>query len=103
MYAIIRTGGKQYRIQENETLIVEKLEGEAGAAITLDEVLFVGGETTHIGSPHVPGATVSATIVKQGKGPKIHAFTYTKVKGQQRHYGHRQQQTTLRIEKIATA
>ncbi|MBC8142525.1 MAG: 50S ribosomal protein L21 [Armatimonadetes bacterium] len=101
MYAIIRTGGKQYRVQENETIIVEKLAGDADETVTIDDVLFVGGETTKIGTPTVAGATVQATIVKQGKGPKIHGYTYVKVKGEQRHYGHRQEQTTLRIDKIA--
>lgn len=101
MYAIIRTGGKQYRVQENETIIVEKLAGEAGDVITIDDVLFLGGETTKVGSPTVPGVSIAATIVKQGKGPKIHGYTYVKVKGEQRHYGHRQEQTILRIDKIA--
>jgi large subunit ribosomal protein L21 len=101
MYAIIRTGGKQYRVQENDTIIVEKLIGDEGAAFTLDEVLFVGGDSPQAGVPTVAGASVATTIVKQGKGPKIHGYTYVKVKGQQRHYGHRQQQTTLRIDKIS--
>jgi large subunit ribosomal protein L21 len=100
MYAVIRTGGKQYRVQEKDTVIIEKLEGEVGDSITLDEVLFVGGETPQIGSPLVQGAKVSATIVRQGKGKKIHGYTYIKVKNHQRHYGHRQYETTVRIEKI---
>ena len=100
MYAIIRTGGKQYRVQENETIIVEKLAGDADETVTIDDVLFVGGDVTKIGSPTVAGASVQATIVKQGKGPKIHGYTYVKVKGEQRHYGHRQEQTTLRIDSI---
>ena len=101
MYAIIRTGGKQYRVQENETVIVEKLEGAEGDAITLNEVLFLGGDSATFGSPTVDGASVSGTIVKQGKGKKIHGITYIKVKNHQRHYGHRQLQTTIRIDKIA--
>ena len=100
MYAVIRTGGKQYRVQENDTIEIEKLLGEVGESLTIDDVLFVGGETAKFGSPTVAGASVSGTIVKQGKGKKIHGLTYIKVKGHQRHYGHRQQLTTLRIDAI---
>jgi large subunit ribosomal protein L21 len=101
MYAIVRAGGKQYRIQENQTLVIEKIEGNVGDAVTLDEVLYVGGDSPQFGAPTVSGASVAATIVKQGKGRKIHGFTYVKVKGQQRHYGHRQLETHVRIDKIA--
>ncbi|MES2460440.1 MAG: 50S ribosomal protein L21 [Armatimonadota bacterium] len=100
MYAVIRAGGKQYRVQENETIIVEKLDGGVGDAITLGEVLALGGDTPQFGSPIVSGAKVSGTIVRQGKGKKIHGYTYVKVKGQQRHYGHRQFETHVRIDKI---
>ena len=100
MYAVIRTGGKQYRVQENDTLEIEKLIGEVGDSVTIDDVLFVGGDTARFGSPTVPGASVTGKIVKQGKGKKIHGFTYIKVKQHQRHYGHRQELTTLLIESI---
>ena len=100
MYAVIRTGGKQYRVQENDTLDVEKLGGEVGDSITISDVLFVGGENAKFGSPTVAGASVTTTIVRQGKGKKIHGLTYIKVKQHQRHYGHRQELTTLRIESI---
>ena len=100
MYAVIRAGGKQYRVQENDTVILEKMDGNEGDAVTLGEVLFVGGDSPQFGSPIVAGAKVSGTIVRQGKGKKIHGFTYIKVKNHQRHYGHRQQQTTVRIDKI---
>jgi large subunit ribosomal protein L21 len=100
MYAIVRAGGKQYRIQENQTLVIEKVEGNVGDAVTLDEVLFVGGDAPKFGEPNVSGASVNATIVKQGKGRKIHGLTYIKVKGHQRHYGHRQLETHVRIDKI---
>jgi len=100
MYAVIRAGGKQYRVQENDTVILEKMDGNEGDAVTLGEVLFVGGDTPQFGAPLVAGAKVSGTIVRQGKGRKIHGFTYIKVKNHQRHYGHRQQQTTVRIDKI---
>jgi large subunit ribosomal protein L21 len=100
MYAVIRAGGKQYRVQENDTVILEKMEGNEGDADTLGEVLFVGGVNPQFGSPTVAGAKVSGTIVRQGKGKKIHGFTYIKVKNHQRHYGHRQHQTTVRIDQI---
>lgn len=100
MYAVIRAGGKQYRVQENDTVILEKMDGEVGDAVTLGEVLFLGGPSPRIGSPTVDGVKVTATILKQGKSKKLHAVTYVKVKNTQRHYGHRQQQTHVRIEKI---
>lgn len=100
MYAVIRTGGKQYRVQQNDTIVIEKLDGEVGATVTIDEVLFVGGDTPRFGSPTVAGAKVTGTIVEQGKGKKINGLTYIKVKSHQRHYGHRQPQTRLRIDGI---
>jgi large subunit ribosomal protein L21 len=100
MYAVIRTGGKQYRVQENDTIEIEKLDGEVGSVLTIDDVLLLGGDSTKIGSPTVAGASVTGTIVKQGKGKKIHGLTYIKVKQHQRHYGHRQELTTLRIDAI---
>jgi large subunit ribosomal protein L21 len=100
MYAVIRTGGKQYRVQEKDTIVVEKLAGEVGETVTISDVLALGGDAPKFGTPTVEGAAVTATVVGQGKGKKIHGFTYVKVKGQQRHYGHRQEQTTLRIESI---
>ena len=101
MYAVIRTGGKQYRVAEKDTVVVEKLEGAEGDVVTIDDVLFVGGETPQFGTPTVAGAKVTATIVSQGKGKKIHGITYIKVKNHQRHYGHRQLETRLRIDSIA--
>lgn len=100
MYAVIRAGGKQYRVQENQTIILEKMDGNVGDAVTLGDVLLVGGDTTRVGSPLVDGASVSATIVRQCKGKKLHAVTYIKVKNHQRHYGHRQFETHVRIDKI---
>ena len=101
MYAVIRTGGKQYRVQEKQTIIVEKLPGEIGEAIMLDDVLFVGGDAPRFGSPTVAGVRVTGTIVHQGKGKKIHGLTYIKVKQHQRHWGHRQPETHIRIDGIA--
>jgi large subunit ribosomal protein L21 len=103
MYAVIRTGGKQYRVQENDTILIEKLEGAEGDTVTLGEVLCVGGtgeESPRFGAPLVSGASVSGTIVRQGKGKKIHGITYIKVKNHQRHYGHRQLITTVKINTI---
>ena len=96
MYAVIRTGGKQYRVSANDTIVVEKL----GDAITIDDVLLIGGETTRVGLPIVTGASVTGTIVKQCKGKKINGITYIKVKQHQRHYGHRQFETHIRIDGI---
>jgi large subunit ribosomal protein L21 len=100
MYAVIRTGGKQYRVKQDDTIIVEKLDGNAGDTITISDVLLLGGEVTKIGAPTVAGASVTAKIVTQTKGKKIHGFTYIKVKNHQRHYGHRQFETHLKIEAI---
>ena len=100
MYAVIRAGGKQYRVQENETITIDKMEGSEGDTITLGEVLFLSGDTPRFGAPLVEGASVSGTIVKQGKSKKINGLTYIKVKNHQRHYGHRQQITQVRVDKI---
>jgi large subunit ribosomal protein L21 len=101
MYAIIKTGGKQYKAEANDTLIVEKLEGEAGTAVELSEVLAVckDGKVT-LGSPFVKGAKVKATIVRQGKGPKIEAFNYKAKKNERKRWGHRQPQTHLQIVEV---
>ena len=100
MYAVIRAGGKQYRVQENDTIVVNKLEGAEGDTITLDEVLFVSGDNPRFGAPLVEGAKVTGKIVRQGKDKKIHGHTYIKVKNHQRHYGHRQLITHVQIESI---
>ena len=101
MYAIIRTGGKQYRVAENAVITVEKLEGEEGASVELTDVLMVAdGDDIKIGSPLVSGAKVMATVLSTEKGKKIKGFTYKKVKGVQRHYGHRQWQTRLKVNSI---
>jgi large subunit ribosomal protein L21 len=100
MYAVIRAGGKQYRVSEKDTIIIEKTDGAVGDSITLGDVLFVSGDSPRFGDPVVPGAKVTGTIVRQGKGKKIKGLTYVKVKAEQRHYGHRQFETHVRIEKI---
>lgn len=101
MYAIVKTGGQQYRVEENSIIDVNKLASDQGEEIVLDEVLLVGGDGgVKVGTPHVAGAKVMAKVVKQFKGPKIDAFTYKPKKNIQRRWGHRQQMTKLKITKI---
>jgi large subunit ribosomal protein L21 len=100
MYAIVRSGGKQYRVEEQGLVTVDKLAGVAGDTITIEEVLFVGGDSPKWGAPLVQGATVSATIVEQAKGKKIDGYTYKAKKNIQRHWGHRQQITRIKIDSI---
>lgn len=100
-YAVVGTGGKQYRVKAGDTLKVELLEGEAGATVTLDQVLALSdGKDLKIGTPVVKGAKVSATIVEQTKGPKVVAFKKKRRKGYSRKVGHRQPLTVLRVSSI---
>ena len=101
MYAVIETGGKQYRVEANDTIFVEKLEANEGEEVTLDKVLVLGGESLKVGAPYVEGAKVTAKVVKNGKGKKINVFTYRSKKGSKRALGHRQPYTKVQIEKIA--
>ena len=102
MYAIIRTGGKQYQVEAGDRLRVEKLEGEVGATVELDEVLLlVDGESIQIGRPVVEGAKVLATIVEQGRQKKIIVFKKKRRKGYQVKKGHRQFYTALNIDTIS--
>jgi large subunit ribosomal protein L21 len=103
MYAVIKTGGKQYRVAKNEVLIVERLEGEPGGTIEFGEVLMVGGESPVVGSPTVAGAKVTATVLEQGKGEKVIVFKKKRRKHYRRRNGHRQLQTVVRIADIVTA
>ena len=98
MFAVIKTGGKQYRVAANDVLTVEKLEGEAGAKIEFTEVLMVG---TKIGAPVVAGAIVTAEVVEQGRAKKVIAFKKRRRQNSKRTRGHRQHQTTVRILDIA--
>ena len=101
MQAIIVTGGKQYRVAEGDVLFIEKLEAEAGETITFDQVLaIVDGETATFGAPVVEGASVEATVVKNGKGKKIRIFKYTPKKGYRKRQGHRQPYTKVQIGAI---
>ena len=100
MYAVINTGGKQVRVQKGDVIFVEKLDVNDGDKYTFDQVLMVGGEKTVIGNPTVAGATVSATVVKNGRGPKIVVFKYRPRKNYRRKQGHRQAYTKLEITDI---
>lgn len=101
MYAVVRTGGKQHRVAQGERLKVEKLDGDVGAEIMLDDVLMIGGnDTPKIGQPRVSGATVKAKIVAQDRGDKILVFKRRKRKGFHKKIGHRQSYTELEITGI---
>jgi len=100
MYAVIKTGGKQYKVSEGDLLKVEKLEGAVGDTIELSEVLMVGGEEVKIGTPLLPGAKVKAQIVEQGKDKKILVFKSKRRKNYRKKYGHRQPITRLKITGI---
>ena len=101
MYAVIRTGGKQHRVTKGDRLRVDKLTGDVGAEIKLDDVLLLGGDgEPKVGQPQVTGATVTAKIVSQGKGPKIRSFKRRRRKGYHRTVGHRQDFTELEITGI---
>ena len=101
MNAIIVTGGKQYKVAEGDVLFIEKLEAEAGETITFDQVLAIlDGETATFGAPVVEGATVTATVVKNGKGKKVRIFKYNPKKGYRKRQGHRQPYTKVQISAI---
>jgi len=100
---VIRTGGKQYKVAANDVISVEKLPGEAGETIGFDDVLMVGeGAEATIGTPLVDGARVEATILEQGRGPKIIVFKKQRRKDYRRKHGHRQEVTLLKITDIVT-
>jgi len=102
MYAVVRSGGKQYRVSPGGSVRVEKLSGEVGASITLEDVLMIGGEgDIKIGAPTVDGASVNGTIVAQGRGAKIRVFKMKRRKGYRRSQGHRQDYTEIRIDGIS--
>jgi large subunit ribosomal protein L21 len=104
MFAVIRTGGKQYKVAKDDLITVEKLAGEPGAAIELDEVLMIGdGAEITTGAPRVAGAAVGATVVAQRRGPKVIVFKKKRRHNYRRKKGHRQHETVLRITEIRTA
>lgn len=100
MYAVIKTGGKQYKVSEGDLLKVEKIEGAVGDTIELNEVLMVGGEEVKIGAPLLPGAKVEARIVEQGKDKKVIVFKSKRRQGYRKTYGHRQPITRLKVTGI---
>ena len=101
MHAIIETGGKQYKVTEGDTLFIEKLEAEAGQAITFDKVLAIlDGDKATFGAPVVEGASVAATVVKNVKGKKVRIFKYNPKKGYRKRQGHRQPYTKVQIGAI---
>ena len=104
MYAVIKTGGKQYRVKPGDVLVVEKLDGEPGAKVAFDQVLMVGeGEAVTVGAPLVDGASVSATLIETRKGEKIKIFKKIRRQGYRRTRGHRQLESVLRVTAIAGA
>ncbi|MGE5371470.1 MAG: 50S ribosomal protein L21 [Solirubrobacterales bacterium] len=101
MYAVIETGGKQYRVQEGQTFSVEKLDAVVGATVELDQVLAVqSGDSLNVGEPLVAGAKVQCKVLEQGKAKKIIVFKYKAKKNYRRKQGHRQLFTKLLVEKI---
>jgi len=102
MYAVIKTGGKQYRVAAGEKIKVEQIPADVGAEITLDQVLMVGeGESVSIGTPLLAGARVTAKVLAHGRGPKIKIFKMRRRKHYQKHQGHRQNFTEIEISGIA--
>jgi large subunit ribosomal protein L21 len=101
VYAIVRSGGRQYRVAAGDTISVDRLEVPVGGTVTLDDVLLVGGEELRVGSPRVDSATVVATVIAQRRGPKVRVFKYKKRKHYRRTRGHRQDLTVMRIETIS--
>ena len=100
MYAIIATGGKQYKVSEGDVIRAEKLGAEAGETVTFDQVLAVSNGELTVGCPTVSGATVTASVVKEGKGKKVIVYKYKRKTGYHKKNGHRQLYTQVKIEKI---
>ena len=102
MFAVIKTGGKQYRVAEDQTIEIEKIAGEPGQIIQLGEVLVLGGDSPQLGAPTVAGASVAAEVVEQSRGAKVIAFKKRRRKNSRRKRGHRQEFTLIRITEILT-
>ena len=100
MYAIIATGGKQYKVAEGDSIKIERTDAEVGSAVTFDQVLAVNNGELTIGCPTVEGATVSATVEKVGKGKKVIVYKYKRKTGYHKKNGHRQLYTQVKIDKI---
>lgn len=102
MFAVIRTGGKQYRVAPNDIIKVEKIAGKPGEIVELSEVLLLGGDSPKTGSPTIAGALVAAEVLEQARGDKVVVFKKKRRKGYRRTKGHRQELTSLRITEILT-
>ena len=100
MYAIIATGGKQYKVAEGDIITIEKLGLEDGANVTFDQVLAVNNGTLTVGAPTVDGATVTGTVLREGRGKKVIVYKYKRKSGYHKKSGHRQAFTQVKIEKI---
>ena len=100
MYAVIKAGGKQYRVSEGDVLRVEKMEAEAGATVEFDQVLMVGGDDVKLGSPTLEGGRVSAEVMSHGRGRKIDVVKFKRRQGYHRKHGHRQHYTEVKVTGI---
>ncbi len=104
MYAVIKTGGKQYKVAKNDVIVIEKLEAETGGTVEFTDVLMVGGDgATKIGTPSVAGALVKGTVLSQQRGEKVIIFKKRRRKNSRRKNGHRQFETVIRISEIVAA
>ncbi len=102
MFAVIKTGGKQYKVAANDVITIERLEAEAGDVVAFDQVLMLGGDSVTVGTPTVAGATVAAEVVEQARGPKVISFKKRRRQNSKRKKGHRQDLTIVRITEILT-
>jgi large subunit ribosomal protein L21 len=102
MFAVIKAGGKQYRVAEDQVLKVEGVEGEPGTIVQLAEVIMLGGDQPQLGNPTISGASVAAEIIEHGRGPKVIAFKKRRRKNSRRKRGHRQEFVLIRISEILT-
>jgi large subunit ribosomal protein L21 len=102
MFAVIRTGGKQYRVATEDVIKVEKVKGDPGEIVQFGEVLVVGGDNVTLGVPTIAGASVAAEVLEQGRGPKVIAFKKRRRKNSRRRRGHRQEFTLIRVTEILT-
>ena len=100
MFAIVETGGKQYKVSEGDVIYVEKLDAEVDSEVTFDKVVAVSNRTLKVGKPYVKDAFVKGTVLKNGKGKKVTVFTYKPKKGSSRKMGHRQPYTKVQITEI---
>jgi len=101
MYAVVKTGGKQYRVSAGDKLKIEQIPADVGAQVILDQVLMVGeGEAVRLGTPLIGGASVQATVVAHGRGEKVRIFKMRRRKHYQKHQGHRQNYTEVKIDSI---